>query len=298
MIKYVKFMRRRGPESGQYAIDVLSKAEEIFQRAGTDHRFVGGVITNLVGVNTSVIINAEHRIAVFTSNKEPSLIRSDRSVRDLDAIGFSPFPDSYREAMRLLREEAVRSRKQGLPYPPISIEPTYYSNWPGRNRLLQLVSTIDVDEGGQYHLTFGKVDQVTPAETFAPWIVTIGPELRLTSINPYGLPKRYCMRNASGIKRKDRAVEVVQDGIGFSKLDMLSKIADSIQKQSLAQGVDYQSLYETWDQFIDKLLHHPDPLTKAKAIATKVYWETVGTALSHGKGILKPFAGLGDRFTG
>lgn len=116
-------MRRNGSESTQYAIDVLSKAEEIFREAGTDHRFVGGVITNLVGVDTGVIINAEHRIALFTSNKEPSLIRNDGSVRDLDAIGFSPFPDSYKEAMRLLREEAVRSRKQDLPYPPISIEP-------------------------------------------------------------------------------------------------------------------------------------------------------------------------------
>lgn len=45
-------------------------------------------------------------------------------------------------------------------------------------------------------------------------------------------------------------------------------------------------------------LNHPDPLTKAKAQVTRFYWNTVGTALAHGIGILKPFANLGDRFTG
>ena len=255
-------------------------------------------MANLIGIETQVRIAAAERIAIFTSHKKPSLVREDRSIRDLDAIGFSRFPDTYQEARRLLREETVKARGLDLPYPPISIEPTHYPNWPRRNRWFQFVSTIDADSNGGLHLTFGSIDQPTPQRTFEPWTIRFDGGLTLTSINPYGLPWRYWMRNASGLKKKDQVPEVVQNGIPYSKLDMLTIIARSVLEQSLTQGEDYMKLYETWDQFIDTLLNHPDHLTKAKALITRVYWETVGTAFAHGRGILKPFANMGDWFTG
>lgn len=291
-------MRKIEASSEQYAVDVLSKAEEILQTSRTDHRFVGGVITNPLTLATTVFLDAPRRTVQFQSHKPHSLVRTDGSIRDIDVIGFSRFTDSYEEARRLLKEEAVKYKSQNRPYPPISIEPTHYSNWPGRNRLLQFVSTLDTDQQWRLHLTFGAIDQLTTHKTFEPWQITFDGGLKLTSINPYGLPKRYWMRNASGLKKKDLASEEITLGTSYSKLDILYKIADTVRKQGLAQGEDYKKLYETWDQFIDTLINHPDPLTRAKAIVTKLYWNTIGTALAHGTGLLKPFASWGDKFTG
>lgn len=108
-------MSRRERDSEQYAIDVISKAEEIFQGSGTKHRFVGGAVANPISLETVVVINAALREALLHSHKPLSLIRPDGTVRDLDAIGFSRFPDSYQQARRLLQEETVKARKHGLP---------------------------------------------------------------------------------------------------------------------------------------------------------------------------------------
>src|SRR5574337_1199464 len=119
-----------------YYIDVLSKAEEIFGKSGVEHRFVGGAIANPVTLNTIVDVNPLLHTADFDCYAPLSLVRSDDSIRDIDAKGF--------------------------PYPPVSIEPTSYPGWPKRNKLLQFVSTLDVDDGGNLSLNFGEVTQVTP----------------------------------------------------------------------------------------------------------------------------------------
>lgn len=285
--------------STQHYVDVLSKAEEILVDSGTNHRFVGGAIANPIGIDTTVVINAIQRTARIQSHGDLSLVRSDGSIRDLDAIGFSRFKDSYADARKRLKEESRKAKAQGLPYPPISIEPTHYANyWPGRNRIVQLVSTLDVDEAHRLHLTFGKIDQPTPWETMEPWQVTFDGGLQLTTLNLVGLPMRYQMRNPSGLKKKDLASIGVRNGKSFTKIDLLQKIASSVIEQGLTQGEDYEALYTTWRKFIDTLLNHPDCLTYYKAIVTRLYWNTVGTTLAHGTGILRPVANLGDRFTG
>ncbi len=247
--------------STSYGIDVLAKAEEILTDSGVDHRFVGGAIANHIIPGTSVTIDGNARTAIFDSFSIPSLIRSDGSVRDLDAIGFSPHPETYEEARKRFEEERRAAGKRGLPYPPVSIEPTYYPDWPSRNRLLQLVSTLDVDRKGDLHLTFGAIDQPTPWETMEPWKMVFGNAYKLTAINLVGLPLRYYMRNPSGLKKKDQTPEASKNGASYSKVAILQKVADSVKKQGLDQGADYATLYNSWEKFIDTLTHHPDPLT-------------------------------------
>lgn len=284
--------------SETYCVEILGRAEEILVRSAVDHRFVGGAITNPINLATAVVIDAKEKKSKFHSHGPLTLVRGDDSIRDVDVIGFSPYPETYTEAKRRFEEERVRAKGRDLPYPTVSVEPTHYPNWPARNRILQFVSTIDVDESGRFHLTFGKVDQEIPRETMEAWKVMFQGGLELTSINPFGLRLRYGMRNASGFKKKDLALEFTHEGKPYSRLDVLARITNSVKEQGLAQGIDYEASYQSWQEFIYKLRFHPDPLTRAKALVTKVYWETVGTAMAHGAGILKPFAKLGDKFTG
>lgn len=285
-------------KSQGYYIHVLNTAERILQDSGVDHRFLGGAVTNPVSLVTKVGIDTRQKKAVYQDIKPMSLVRHDGSIRDIDVIGFSANPDTYTEARRRFHEEAILAHKQGLPYPPISIEPISYLPPSFKQKLLQFVSTIYVNSDGRLNLSFGEVNQVIPDETLAAWHITFPGGLELTSINPYGIPKRYAMRNASGLKRKDKAIEEIRDGIAYSKIDILTLIANSVTEQGLAQGVNYPAMYKSWEDFIYNLQNHPDWLTAKKAAITKWYWDTIGTALAHGRGIFKPFASLGDSFTG
>lgn len=280
-----------------YYIDVVARLEEVFGASGVEHRFVGGVIANPVNLHTIVSVNLPQRTADFRNFSQLSLIRGDNSVRDIDAIGFSTDQATYAEARARVKEEAGKAKTKGLPYPPVSIEATSYPGWPRRNKLLQFVSTLDVDEAGVLGLNFGEVNQPTPWETFEPWHASFG-QLRIKSINPYGIYLRYFMRNASGLKKKDREPVEFEGEIGYSKVDLLTRISDQVQAQAGEFNMDYFAGYESWREFIRKLKEEPDPLTWSKAFATKLYWNTVGTAFAHGAGIFKPLAHLGDRFTG
>lgn len=284
--------------SEAYCFEVLAKAEEILVEAGVDHRFVGGVIANPITLDTRVVIDPIAKRAELYSHEQLSLVRSDGTVRDIDLIGFSIDRERYTQARIRLREEKKTARSEGLPYPPISIEPTHYPSWPERSRLRQCVSTIDVDARKLLYLTFGGISQEIPWQTMEPWKVVFENGLELTTINPFAIPKRYYMRNPAGLKAKDREPIEYRDGVGYSKIGLLERLAESVREQGVAQSIDYLEAYKSWDQFLDKLLNNPDPLTRLKAIGTRVYWDTIGTTFAHGRGIFQPLASLGDRFTG
>lgn len=273
--------------SQAYYMDLLSKAEEILTGSSVNHRFVGGVIVGPITPQSTITINTTEKTAVLAKHTPLTLLRNDGTARDIDVIGFSPDPETYNQARRNFDQEAWIAKNHRRPYPSISIESTLYPDWNPRNRLRQWVSTLDVDVSGKLHLTFGKVDQVIPWETMDPWKMSYDGGLELTTINPFGLTKRYEMRNASGIKRKDR-----------SKISDLASVCESVRQQALDQGVDFAKDFESWNQFIYNLQNHPDVLTRAKAVVTYLYWETVGTPIAHGRGLLKPLTYFADKLTG
>lgn len=276
-----------------YYYDTLSKTEEILTESGVDHRFVGGVITNSIDLATIVILNSGSRKIVLESPRQTSVIREDGSISDMDIIGFSRDKDTYKEAERKLAEEARKAKQKKLPYPTRSIEATHYPNWRARFRLLQFVSTFDVDNQGELSLNFGKVHQPIPDETIAPWEINLADGLRLTSINPVGLLKCYYLRNAAGLKKKDTEPIVAVSEVSYSKIDMLAKVADIVIEQGLLQGEDYRQIFASWDQYIDNLLNHPDGVTAFKGWGTKIFWDRFGKGLAHG-----PLAPLANKFTG
>lgn len=279
--------------SQEYYFEILAKAEEMAKRSEVDHRWAGGVVANLFGPNTEVVVKAQEKVAQIVKPKKQSLIRADGTVSDFDGFGLSPDELSYKVLAIYLDTYKLNLRENqepAAPFPPISMEKTFYSGWRNyrRSPWRQFVSTFDVNPQGELTINFGyKIKFTTSWETVAAWKYQIenGPEI--TSLNPYCLYLRYRMRNAAGLKKKD-----------IVKITQLEKVSDLVFKQGLSQGVDYHSLYQTWEDFTSNMLTRPDLLTLLKAQTTKFYWDRMGTAMAHGSGLFAPLANWGNKFTG
>ncbi len=284
--------------SDQYYVDTVSRAEEIFNQAEVEHRFVGGIVTDTLGADTIVKVDSLNRQANIYYHRPFSLIRPDQTVKDLDVIGFSLYPESYREAERKLAEEARLAKQKGLPYPDISTEATYYPGWRKRNRTIQLVSTFDVDDEEKLYLNFGSISQQIPWETVDPWVMTFDGGLKFTTINPVGLMKCYSLRTYAGIKKKDLAPAVLHEGVAYSKMDLIARAAQFVDDQAFLDQQEYFGIYQSWDEYTDRLLNHPDGLTRVKALVTRLYWNTIGPSVAHGRGWVRPLVSFNSKFTG
>ncbi len=72
-----------------------------------------------------------------------------------------------------------------------------------------------------------------------------------------------------------------------------------IVREAEKHGIDYRhGLYKPWIDFIRSITRDQEPSMIIRRMITGAYWDSIGTAVAHGRGIFRPLAELGDRFTG
>lgn len=228
------------------------------------------------------------------------MIRSDGTVKDFDLVAFCEYREVFEDAKQRLKVEEKAHKEKGEPFPNVSIEPTRFANWPKRKSVLQFVSGIEVDENNNPYFTFDKLKQPVSWQSLAPWriVLTQHNDTSITTFDPFAHALRYCMRVPSGVKKKDRETHT-ENGERFNKMSLLMRFGMMVEAQARQHGQDYRhDLYKPWFDFIRAMMHDPHLSVSIKRVITKNYWDTVGTAFSHGVGIFKPLADLGDRFAG
>lgn len=276
------------PEAEQYT-RILAELENYCRRHNLDHRFVGGTLTDLIGLQTEFEIDAAGKTIKLINPNPQTMIRGDNTIKDIDLVIFSKDRQVYLEARRTFAYWARAARERHLPFPQISVEAAYHPdrNWPKRNKLKQFVTAFEVDDAGNITLAFGNIRQQIQRESVESWTVILENGTRLTVFSPIAHRLCYELRVPSGIKPKD-----------IDKMPLLTEFARKTIAEGSKHGIDYTAMYQTWQTYIDRLKNHPDPLTRAKAAATGLYWRTLGTQVAHGTGPLGRLSKLSDRLSG
>ena len=288
-------------ENGASFTKIVDEIETICQRNNLNHRFVGGILSDLLDLATiqSAKIDPINKTLFLPHHLKPTLIRADGTIKDFDMITFSADQNAHRVTRENIAGRERQAEKMNDPYPFASLEPTRYPAQGNRNRFTQLVSSLDVDANNQLYLSFDAISQPISWDSVEAWKVILNNGTFFTTLNPYAHALRYFMRTPAGVKRKDK--ELMLTPIGHTnKIHLLMSLASRVKKEALKHGIDYRSkeYYEPWKEFILALLKLQNTRVKIKGFILKKYWDGPGTALAHGKGILKPFRKLGDKFSG
>lgn len=273
-------------------VDMLQTVQNEAEHHRLDLRFVGGVITDLVGPETSIgHIDFEGR-HIWLDNTLPirMMREKDHTAKDIDALALAGNKDTIALVKDAAREVNNGNRRRDVPSIPVSIEAAHA---PGSKPWYkpQLVSFVEVDGQGRYFLTFDSIREEVDPETLAGWTYHVqndGEELQFVGFNPYAHFQRYFERNPSGLKQKDK---------GGDKIANLAKLAHEFVSIGKDAQIDYYTMYKSWRQFNRRLLVEQPGTVAFKSRLLKLYWDTVGTALSHGS--LPGFgwtANLADRF--
>ncbi|OGD87242.1 hypothetical protein A3H83_00010 [Candidatus Roizmanbacteria bacterium RIFCSPLOWO2_02_FULL_39_8] len=274
------------PSEDEY-LQIISDIESYCRENELDHRFVGGTVTDLIGPETEFQIDvAERRIKLINANK-PRMIREDGSVKDMDLVVFTKSREEFLRAKSEFERKEAEAKTQNKPFPQISIESAYQPDWPKRNKLKQFVSAFEFNQNGSSHLAFGDTTQEISPETLQPWTINIDGWNQITVFNPVAHRLCYELRVPSGLKPKDVA-----------KMPPLENFAYAVITAGLDSGIDYRIVYNSWWTYIQKLQRFPDPLTKVKGKITEVWWKTLGTSVTHGKGMLGNLSRFNNKMNG
>jgi len=277
----------------------IETMQDICDYSEANHRFVGGTLTDFLNPRTRAEFDFDRNIVYLSDCTTPQMYRSDGTEKDADLISFCEDPLRFKRVKRELEdlEESFEHRK--LPFPHVSIEPTRFPTFAPANKALQLTSGFEVDKNGDLFLTFDRIRQKTDWDTVEPWDVILTGEngVFFTTLNPFAHALRYLMRVPSGMKKKDRDIKE-QDGVMFNKMSPFVKLALDFAQEAETHDIDMAELYEPWIEFIMKMRYDKNLRMRAKRLATGAWWDTVGTAFAHGRGVLAPFAQFGDRFSG
>jgi len=252
--------------------NILKQIEEYCSTHDINHRFVGGVsFGGLLNEHTTYHIDKKKRIITLSQHNKLTLLRSDGSTKDIDMILFCPEKDTLLAFKSfLLQMEKEVLDKKGV-FPVISFENAIYPQASQRNVILQFVSALEVDVDNHVFLTFDDLRQEISWESLQPWKVILNDQDKLSFMvrNPIADFYAYYFRSPGGLKPKD---ELKIKYLGTLAIDLLTK------------NSDYQTLYKPWQEFIKQLEKTTHSRIQLKILITKLYWQTVGTTLAHGKG--------------
>lgn len=261
-----------------------------------DIRFVGGTITDLIGEETILAVDEQEHTIFLEGNNPLHLRRNDGTVKDIDLLSMCPDKDHVDEFKRRIKNREMDLKKLGFTVPQISLNATYYQNapdavnpWPERKKWAQAVSSIDHDGTG-YSLNFGSIHVPVSDRSLERWNVELDDGTVLPMFHPYIHVLRYYMRFAGGLKSKDRA-----------KVAHLFNFSTTVIKSYVgSNGKDaYAEYYPEWYQFIDQMCLNQYPGVSIKRDLSHLYWNTIGSEVAHGKGILgKLLLPLSDKGTG
>ncbi len=283
-------------EGKDWYLTVLSSVENYCVQNDLIHRFVGGTVTDLIGIQTTFDIDVEKRTIRLKNQNPPSLQRKDGTTKDIDLVILTPDHEAFTKAKRQFNFWKKEAEAKNIPFPMISVEATRYPHWPKRSRLKQFVTSYEVGTDGSLYLTFGNLEQKIGWETVEGWNIVLEDETVLTTRHPYAHTLAYLMRVPSGLKEKDKKVIGADSAGKYSKYDLMSSLAAHTYEAGMQSGIDYWQMYQSWMDYIRELLLHPDLPTIVKAGTTNLYWKTIGTDISRGKGVLGIFTSLADKF--
>lgn len=281
---------------------IVADVDSILTEHCLGHRFVGGILPDLLNLEAIRMaqIDPIGKRLFLSTHLNPKILRQDGTVKDLDIVTFSPDINRHKRALSNIAEKEKQAKKQGQPYPFVALEPTCYPGKAKKSRLLEFVSSFVVDKNGQLYLKYDSIYEQITEKSVEKWTVRLSDNTTFTIFNPCAHALRYPMRGPGGIKKKD--IKPIPDPFaphGYTnKISLLMSLSKRVQTEGLKYGIDYNSeeYYAPWKRFILKMLKHPDISTKTKGLIAKLYWDTFGTALAHGKGIWQPISRLSTKF--
>lgn len=252
-----------------------------------DHRFVGGMsYGGLLNKDTKYKIDIAKRTITLTGHNPLLLIRPDKSIRDIDIILCSYLPDKLPALKKFLNQLKWQARLKHGYTPPISFEgPAPYGSVP--QGVMQLVTTLQA-RGSTIYLVFDRIHQQISHASLEPWTVVLEDGTSYTTRNPIADYYAYQFRSPAGVKPKDR-----------KKLVFLKNLAEAVIVKGKKRGINYESkeYFGPWITFISQLEQSTLASVRFKRALTRLYWNTIGTTLAHGRGIGKPIFAIFNFFT-
>jgi len=188
---------------GQRYLGIISEFEDYSREHKLQHLYVGGAIADFEGKDTQVTFDHENMRVYLINHPEPSMIRSDGTVKDMDIILMTRDQEKIKAAREYFAQKAAEAKQLGLPYPQVSIESIYYPEGPNRKAWKQFVSAQEVDEQDNISYVLGETSQQIPWETMAPWTYVLEDGTEITGRNPVAQAIAYSLRVPSGVKKKD-----------------------------------------------------------------------------------------------
>lgn len=300
----------RSPAVVEY-LETLCTINERYTAAGLRPLFVGGVVAKAVSLSSIERMQFDHgsrTVTVPVDTASYTSKRRDGTYDDFDIIVNHPNEQHVAEVM----EDTQQMLKwQGYHHHFVSTEAVRYPSWRPRNRVLQMVSGIEVDHYDNVVFTFGRQQSAPiPPETMEPWQYVFtdnGKEvISLPSFNPAFIGLRYIMRvplsETGGLRAKDTVSKTDEEtGRQTTKFHTLMKL----REKALATGVEQGHTYDSaaWQQFILAMQHpdHQDRLTHWKSELMKFWWKdlaSLSTAIVHGQGVFAELAKLGNKMGG
>lgn len=255
--------------------ELVLAIESYCNKAGIDHRFVGGVsYGGLLNEKTRARIDIPARTITLAKHNTLSIARDDRSLRDVDLIYLTT--DKKKIAAFKKQIALIKKNMEGKigEMPSISFEGTLPLRESIPTGFLQFVTVIET-KGSKYFLRFDNIRQNIAPESLEPWSVVLENGMRYTTRNPIADYYAYQFRSPSGVKPKD-----------MEKIIFLKKLSDQLIEKGKTYDIDYNSkkYYKSWMSYTNHLKRNWTFPIASKKIITNWYWSTVGTDLAHGKG--------------
>ena len=172
--------------------------------------------------------------------------------------------------------------------PFLSIENAIY--YPQKiNKIFQFVTSIYIDKNNLPNLVFGNIEEKISWQSLEKWNIILDNNVNYSARNPIADYFAYHFRSPGGIKPKD-----------VKKIKLLQKLTNDLIQKGKIKKIYFKTnlYYAPWIKFINLLENNNDFNLIFKKIFMKIYWETIGNYLAHGKGLSKYFQSLSNYFTG
>jgi hypothetical protein len=270
-------------------LTIITAIEAYCKKNSIDHRFVGSVsFGGLLTKETTYTISLKKRLIQLRKHKPLTLLREDNTIRDIDMILFCTDKEKIQKLKSFLEQVKKHFGKQEA-FPLISVEATIYPAFGKRKKLLQFVTALEVDEKDQLYLAFENVREKISWKSVESWQIVLEGGVTYTTRNPIADYYAYFFRSPSGIKPKD-----------LDKIILLEKLKNAMIAEGEKYHIDYLSdeYFGNWKEFIENLQSTKTLSILAKKQVVKLYWQTIGTTIAHGKGLGKIFLSLSNQFTG
>lgn len=265
---------------------IVCEIESYCKKNNLNHRFVGSIsYGGLLNKKTFSSINVRGKTVTLFNSNPLSLLRSDNSLRDIDLILFCDNLNKITKFKQFIKKISFSYSS----FPLICVEATIYPNFGKRNKLLQMVTSLETDEKNNLFLAFDNIKQVITWKSVEPWTLILNKKISYTTRNPIADYFAYQFRSPSGTKPKDK-----------DKVIFLKKLSEKLIEEGQKNKIDYlsDSYFENWQIFLNKLEKTNSTSIFIKKQLLKYYWLTIGTYLAHGKGVGKLFLSSQNQFTG